>query len=135
MSDEKFLKLWHDEIIKPAFDRAWQDSAQTRLTGAFKNAFVHILPATGVRTAMDAHPFSGFSSRLRKGAPGHVSAAWPADNPKVLNDAWDAIQGMLKGHPDLEEYLDPMLMAVQRDEVWFGEQLGARGVYEGMGSL
>lgn len=94
---------------------------------------MRILPATGVSTHMDAHPFTGFSARLRKNTPGYVGVAWSSGNAKVLDEAWAAIMGMLDGHPDLRDYQHPILLAVQRDEICFGEQVGVPTVYEERG--
>ncbi|KAH7382505.1 hypothetical protein DE146DRAFT_623455, partial [Phaeosphaeria sp. MPI-PUGE-AT-0046c] len=129
-TNEHFLSIWHDEIIIPAFDRAWHDSNQASTTGAYRDVVMCILPATGLHTHMDAHPFAGFLARLRSNTPGHVSAQWPSGDAKVLSEAWAAIKGMLDGHPDLDLFQHPMLLAVQRDEIWFGEQMSVQAVYE-----
>lgn len=41
--------------------------------------------------------------------------------------------GMLDGHPDLRDFQHPILLAVQRDEICFGEQVGVPTVYEERG--
>lgn len=108
--DEAFLRVWHDGIVKPAFDRAWSDS---RLCASYKEAF----------------PVSGFLRGRRNGAKRVVRAAWPewhdewgagsegcfsAQRARVYNDAWDAIKGMLRDYPGMEEYREPLLLAVSR---------------------
>ncbi|CAO2652805.1 Nn.00g022160.m01.CDS01 [Neocucurbitaria sp. VM-36] len=141
-----FLSPWHDQIVKPAFDRAWKDSALTPIHGAEPDGQTRILAPTGTHTAHDALSAKGFLERLRNGNPTAASAtradwpAWTADNwglgaegrysgtrAKILDEAWEAIFGMLKGHPDLPEYQDPILLAVCRARIYVAEGLSAQG--------
>jgi hypothetical protein len=101
------LAIWHDEIVKPAFDRAWRDSQLTETYGVSVDTPVRILAAGGVTSVMDALPFSGFKTRLANythlsmaGPP--VSTSWPPNSPALLDEAWSSITGMLHDHPDMQ---------------------------------
>jgi hypothetical protein len=79
----------------------------------------------GVWSDKDTLPFTGFKTRLANftkldipGSP--VAAAWPANSPKQMGEAWDAIRGMLHGHPDMRDWQDPKLVGV-------GEEQGMKG--------
>lgn len=76
--DEKFLKIWHDQIVKPAFDRAWKDSGLTSIHGAEQDGLSRVLPPQGTSTARDALPAHGFLKHLRNGTPASVRDFWPA---------------------------------------------------------
>lgn len=128
-TDENFLKTWHDQIVKPAFDRAWKDGGLTPIYGAEVGAVTSFLRPTGARTAMEALPAKGFIKRLHRNTPGSVSANWPNGNPDVLNEAWQAIKGMLKDHPNLKEFQDPILLAVYRAEIHLGENMTSSEQY------
>ncbi|KAF1913331.1 hypothetical protein BDU57DRAFT_504426 [Ampelomyces quisqualis] len=130
---EPFLRTWHDQIVKPAFDRSWRDSHLTRVHGAENDSSTRILAPNGVSTSHDALRAAGFVARLRRGAEGSVAAAWPASSV-VLDEAWDAVTGMLRNHPDLTpEFQDPVLLAVYRAEILFAEDLDGRDVYASVG--
>ena len=129
-TDEKFLRIWHDQIVKPAFDRAWKDSGVAEASGAELDGRTSILPPSGTRTAHDALPASGFLVRLRSEDHSEQSRAlWPRwddswgggregrrshKRAEVYGEAWDAMMGSLKDHPDLPEYRNPVLLAVCR---------------------
>jgi hypothetical protein len=72
-TDERFLRIWHDQIVKPAFDRAWIDSGLTPVCGAEVDAMTRLLPTTGTRTDMEALPAKGFIKRLKNGSLGSIS--------------------------------------------------------------
>ncbi|KAF1832543.1 hypothetical protein BDW02DRAFT_481595, partial [Decorospora gaudefroyi] len=143
--DEKFLKIWHDEIVKPAFDCAWNDSGLTPIYGAPMDGQTHILPPTGTRTERDAFPASGFLTRLRRGDQGEVRAYWPAweDNwglgnegrytgvrRTIYTEAWAAIKGMLKDHPQLASYQNPILLALCRGVVYVNARLNTQDKFK-----
>jgi hypothetical protein len=132
-TNEHFLTIWHDQIVKPAFDRAWKDSGLVKLYGAEVDGQTRILPPTGVRTNMDALPAKGFMDRLRNGRPGSVSVDWPSANMKVMNEAWQSMTGMIRGHPDLQEFQTPVLLAVYWADIYFTEGLSARKIHRHVG--
>jgi hypothetical protein len=72
-TNERFLTIWHDQVVKPAFDRAWRDSGLVDVHGADVDGQTRILPPTGTRTNKDALPARGFMERLRHGRQGSVS--------------------------------------------------------------
>jgi hypothetical protein len=129
-TDEKFLRIWHDQIVKLVFDRAWKDSGIAEASGVELDGRTSILPPTGTRTAHDALPASGFLTRLRSGDwSEQLRALWPRwddswggggegrfshKRAEVYGEAWDAMMGSLKDHPDLPEYRNPVLLAVCR---------------------
>jgi hypothetical protein len=131
------LAIWHDEIVKPAFDRAWEDSglkiAQTR--GVSVDMPVRILAAGSVTSVMDALPFSGFKTRLANYthlsiAGPAVSTSWPPHSPVLLAEAWQSITGMLNDHPDMQGWQDPVMLAVWEEDVVWNEETGMGRVYE-----
>ncbi|KAK1909665.1 hypothetical protein P3342_007837 [Pyrenophora teres f. teres] len=133
-TDEPFLKIWHDDIVKPAFDRAWADSGLVPVSGAHRDSRTKILPPRGVSTSYDALPFTGFRESLRNGNPKSVRTYWPSwqDHSFPLGtegeytglrstiyaSAWTSIKGMLKDHPQLPQYQDPVLLALCRGRVF-----------------
>jgi hypothetical protein len=131
-TDARFLNIWHDQIVKPAFDHAWKDSGLTTIHGADVNAISRIMPPAGTHTDMEALPAEGFIKRLKNGSPGSISANWPKHNPEVLHEAWRDIAGMLKDHPDLQEFQNPILLAVYRAEIHMGGHLNPTEQYQGV---
>lgn len=147
-----FLRTWHDQIVKPAFDRAWKDSGLAAIHGAEPDAFTRIplpSPPTGTSTCHDAFPAKGFLARLRSGSRTRSSTsstrtAWPAwttenwgpgtegahsgTRARILDEAWTSICGMLAGHPDLgAAYQDPVLLAVCRARIFVAEEMSTEG--------
>ncbi|KAL1800850.1 hypothetical protein ACET3X_001192 [Alternaria dauci] len=137
--DEQFLKIWHDQIVKPAFDRAWSDSGLTLVHGSSLDTPTRLLPPVGVRTQRDADPASGFLERLRNGKPGAVRDHWPVwrdskwhlgvegkythTRTRIYHEAWSAIKGMLKDHPQMSSYQNPILLAVSRAQIHVNTRL------------
>jgi hypothetical protein len=144
--DNQFLKIWHDDIVKPAFDRAWRDSGLTLVQGASLDTPTRVLLPTGVRTQRDAHPASGFLERLRNGKPGAVRDYWPAWTDSewhlgvegkytsirtvIYHEAWSAIKGMLKDHPQLSSYQEPILLAVSRAKIHVNPRLSTKNKFK-----
>ncbi|KAH3983147.1 hypothetical protein HBH70_078010 [Parastagonospora nodorum] len=128
--NERFLTIWHDEIVKPAFDRAWKDSGLVRIHGAMLESRVRILPPKGVRTENDALPASDIIRRFRLNSTQIHAQNWPSGNPAIMHDAWESIAGMLRGYPGLEEYQDPKLLAVYRAGIDLNEKMSTPDWYE-----
>ena len=140
--DEAFLKIWHDDIVKPAFDRAWADSGLVAVSGAHRDSRTSILPPSGTFTPCDALPFIGFLAHLHNGNPNHVRAYWPSwHDPSfplgiegqhtsirstIYASAWTSIKGMLKDHPELPHHQDPVLLALCRGRVFVNAWLKAK---------
>jgi hypothetical protein len=130
--DPTFLKIWHDQIVKPAFDAAWKNSGLTRVYGADVSSQTRILPPPGTRTLCDALPASGFLERFRNSNPSAIRDYWPSwsddwhvggegkhsgTRANIYHSAWEAMKGMLKDHPDLSSYQNPILIALCRSEI------------------
>jgi hypothetical protein len=126
--DERFLTIWHDEIVKPAFDRAWKDSGLALRHGAELESKVRILPPMGVRTLQDAVPAIDIVRRLNLNSAHIVSAPWPS-SPAHLEEAWDSVTGMLRAYPGLEAFQDPQLLAIYRAEIHLNATMKAGEIY------
>ncbi|KAF2824485.1 hypothetical protein CC86DRAFT_371805 [Ophiobolus disseminans] len=140
-TDARFLKIWHDQIVKPAFDRAWKDSGHATMYGAEIHGKPRILQPTGVRTANDAPNSTGILIRLHNQHPESVRGYWPQWSEKeatrrteVMTEVWDAIKGMLKDHPDLADFQDPILLAVSRSQLDFSAQFSLNDMYKDVGN-
>jgi hypothetical protein len=148
VGDEAFLRIWHDDIVKPAFDRAWKDSGLVAILGAEKDGQTKILPPTGTRTHRDTRPASGFLARRRNKLNNGKMVrdwwpVWPSDywglgsegkytgvRSRMFSAAWEAICGMLRDHPQLPEYQEPVLLAVSRNRVYLSPHLSSRSKYQ-----
>ena len=133
--DSKFLKLWHDEIAKPAFDTAWEESGMVNAwrkdQGGFHGQRINI-PHTGPRSGHErtARTSSGIIELLQNKKLRRVYEPFPAwvdrndarggegslsdTRAKVFDEAWKSMTGMLKDHADLKEFQNPVLVAVYR---------------------
>ncbi|KAI2483488.1 hypothetical protein Ptr902_05805 [Pyrenophora tritici-repentis] len=133
-TDETFLKIWHDDIVKPAFDRAWADSGLVTVSGCPHDSRTRILPSRGISTTNDALSFIGFHEHFRNRNSNTVRTYWPSwqdhsSTPDIEGQytglrsttyasAWTSIKGMLKDHPQLPQYQDPVLLALCRGRVF-----------------
>lgn len=148
-SNPFFINIWHDQIVKPAFDCAWRDSGLVPSKGVGAGGLTRILGPTGTRTARRALPAVGFLQRLRNGTEGAVRADWPmwvgdkasgeegefADiRVKTYGEAWEAIQGILKDHPDLPGFHDPVLLAVSHQHVHLNNGADVQEHYDVVGA-
>ncbi|KAH7070951.1 hypothetical protein FB567DRAFT_538993 [Paraphoma chrysanthemicola] len=126
-----FLRVWHDQIVKPAFDAAWHASHQAPTYGAAIDGLTRIQQPHGVRTAFDARPWSGLAALLQKRGEcvKAVREVWPQDS-ELLGQAWTSMTGMLQGFPGLKEYRDPVLLAVGRGRGDRGHDVGGSEVFE-----
>jgi hypothetical protein len=121
-TDERFLRIWHNEIVQPAFDCAWLESGLAITYSA----------GYGGNTAL---PSDCALMRIRAGEPECVRVKWPEVPEQddrcacVFNDAWETIKSSLKYHPDLSEFQDPILLAVSRGEQNFAGQTGTNDMY------
>jgi hypothetical protein len=114
--NQHFLSIWHDQIVRPAFDHAWRDSEFASTYGAEIVDASKILEAEGMKCDKDALAFQGFRTRLRNFSNGgeagdHVRAAWPPHR-WLFGEAWESVMEMLNGHLDLVESQEPVLLAV-----------------------
>lgn len=133
--DASFLAVWHDEIVLPAFNTAWKDSGLVEVSiGSFH--------------AKQARSSTGFLAHLKAGSRRMVRDFWPAwcDKPgrgvegkfsntraRVFDEAWKSITGMLKGHPGMQEFQDPMLIVVHRGRSDVGCNLSRQEIYQSVG--
>jgi hypothetical protein len=99
--------------------------------GAAVDGQSRIFPATGVRTAFDAHPFSGFAARLanREQDVRAVRVVWPPSS-ELLDQAWTSMTGFLRNYPGMQEYREPVLLAVSRANVHFATEMAEQRMYE-----
>jgi cell division ATPase FtsA len=47
-----------------------------------------------------------------------------------MDEAWASMAGMVRGHPDLREFQDPVLLAVNWGTIYYAEGLSARKVHQ-----
>ncbi|KAF1946870.1 hypothetical protein EJ02DRAFT_491923 [Clathrospora elynae] len=126
--NEIFLEIWHNDIVKPAFDGAATDSR------------IRILPPSKTRTPRDALSVSGFLEHLRNKNPTAVRDRWPVwiddwhlgtegqhtgIRPAIYSEAWQGIKGILKEHLQLPSYQNPILLALCRGRVYVGTQMSS----------
>jgi hypothetical protein len=144
--DPKFLEFWHDEVVKPAFDLAWEESGLVE---------VHGMPSDvrgtsgrwgeGTWTQCNADPASHFFELLCGDRNKSVHTAWPEYSDaweggqegqfsdiraKLFDEAWTAMKGMVSGYA--AELQDPLLLAVWDTEASCDD---AAEMVEGMGCL
>ncbi|KAJ4291611.1 hypothetical protein N0V90_009506 [Kalmusia sp. IMI 367209] len=148
-NDEKFLRVWHDEVVKPAFDEAWirsglvdvwEDPKDYKLvTGEIapsadetferfkrlKHPQYCLWPAWKDEWA-HSHPPPG---RLAHGEEGGFSDR----RVDVFNEAWSAMRGILNGREEPGEMSDPVLLAVWMKEAHAGEGVGAENLMNFVG--
>lgn len=136
--DEDFWRIWHTEIIKPAFDEAWVSS---RLTDVYEDAGLQWSTEKAAPTAeqvldrfynvpeyrrhrpqtlewpkwVDEWEYSQAPDMytLSKGSEGGFSDA----RARVFDEAWTAMRDMLKGGDEPREMSDPILLAVWKKTV------------------
>ncbi|KAF2877641.1 hypothetical protein BDV95DRAFT_473994, partial [Massariosphaeria phaeospora] len=152
--DETFLRVWHNDIVKPAFDRAWLDSELVPARGAERD-FVGRLSTTGGGrfTGHEARAATGLIDHLRKGSTAPVRAYWPRwldaaatgagssgiegqhsdTRAAVFDAAWASITGMLRDHPEMLDFQDAFLLAVCRGRVDMNPGLPVDGLYANVG--
>jgi hypothetical protein len=131
-----FLKIWHDEIVRPAFNMAWADSGLVSVwrkpLEGFPGQRIKV-PHTGERFGHEkmARESTGILKLLENGRERRVFEEWPSwvdanssgsggigegihttKRRKIYTSAWKSITGMLHDHPQLAEFQDPILVAV-----------------------
>lgn len=138
-TNARFLRTWHDEVVKPAFDCAWKDSGKATIYGAEKSGKPRILLPTGVRTANDAAGSEGLLTLLHNNAQDAVRVRWPTwpntesdARASIMDEAWEAMKGIIKDHPNLAEFQDPILLAVGRGEYAFSPAVQSKGMFKDM---
>jgi hypothetical protein len=136
--DEKFWRLWHTEVVKPAFDEAWISSG---LVDVWEDKVYRWSTEKAAPTADQILDRFYNAPEYRRYRPQHIE--WPAwydpwelatpSSPYILpngseggfsdararvyNDAWSAMQDMLKGGDEPREMSDPVLLAVWEKDV------------------
>jgi hypothetical protein len=136
--DEKFWRLWHTEVIKPAFDETWISSGLVNVwedkdfqwstekaaptADEILDRFYNAPEYRRYRprriewpTWNDPWEFSDPPSPdvLAKGLEGGFSDA----RARVYDEAWSAMRDMLKGGDEPREMSDPVLLAVWEKNV------------------
>jgi hypothetical protein len=117
-ADPSFLKVWHDTIVKPAFDNAWIDSYLVSVRKN-KNGLEGSQPTTKCTAEGSEYIIDKF---LLKGKDVSVHREWPDFDVRehfvedkrveIFEDAWDGMKGMLKDRIDLAEFREPVLLAI-----------------------
>jgi hypothetical protein len=146
--DEAFLRVWHDDIVRPAFNSAWEDSGLVDLEGRRGFLGRSSLTSNARHHAMEAKPVVGFLEHLRNGNKTRVHTTWPAwmdswdhghegkfsdIRAKIYDEAWKSITGMLKDYPGMEEFQDPYLLLVSHARTDLNPSLSLARIYEGVG--
>jgi hypothetical protein len=148
--DEGFLRVWHDELILPAFNRSWEDSELVEVTGANKD-FVGRIKSTpgGLHHSREAYPVAGFLDHLRKKRTHRVHTHWPEwhdpwngghegkftdKRAKIFDEAWLSIRGMLKDHPQMKDFQGAFLLVVNRAHTDFSMSFPLPRVYKAVGN-
>ncbi|OAL47848.1 hypothetical protein IQ07DRAFT_482927, partial [Pyrenochaeta sp. DS3sAY3a] len=145
----EFLEIWHDQIVKPVFNITWANSGLTpvyRVDPEYR--WSPVLTARGrpwdeeTYTEKDAEPAARILKRLEVGNMAPLRAYWPAwtdkkpgyaqlegqhsgIRAKVYNEAWEMILGILKNHPNLHGFQDPILLATCRGRLDLNPDLSA----------
>jgi len=125
--DPKFLEFWYDEVVKPAFDLAWEQSGLVEVYGMPRD-WQHSRTGRwgeGTWTRCNADPASTFLQLLSDGRSKSIHATWPEFTDewdggqegqwsdiraKILDEAWTAMKGMVDLYS--MEMQDPLLLAV-----------------------
>jgi hypothetical protein len=131
------LRTWHDEVVKPAFDRAWKDSSKATTYGAEKSSKSRLLQPNGVHTANDAADSEELLVLLHNHVQESVRVHWPTwsagesdRRAAIMDKAWDAMKGIVEDHPNLADFQDPILLAVGRGEYSFSAQVSSKEMYK-----
>ncbi|KAF2242848.1 hypothetical protein BU26DRAFT_438017 [Trematosphaeria pertusa] len=148
--DEKFLRVWHDEVVKPAFDEAWKESGLVKVHGSERDAIRRLnARPSGTWTVCDAEPAESILRRLQKGNKASIHVSWPdwtgSSDPTggageegdqrayIFDEAWISMKGMVDAHPDLAEMQEPFLLAVHRGNVDVVQGMDLVKVHERVG--
>ncbi|KAF2656900.1 hypothetical protein K491DRAFT_355316 [Lophiostoma macrostomum CBS 122681] len=151
-----FLQVWHDEIVRPAFNTAWEESGlvsvwRKPLEGFAGQRFQ--VTHTGARVGHErmGREAGGILKMLGSGWMRRVYEEWPfwsGDSPsvgggggegegekrcEVYDSAWTSITGMLRDHPSLREFQDPILVAVHTAHAHLNAQSGVQAIYDVVG--
>jgi hypothetical protein len=149
LKDGEFLKAWHDHIVKPAFEKAWEESGLLPASDSPGDA-----NGQGMHSQSDSvHPSKAMSfDELLKHVTANerqqaVRTRWPewidqqpergySEGPfsdkraKVYNDAWTAMKKMLNQHKKLK---DPILLCINRSTTEFGLEMPLHTIYDRVG--
>ena len=148
-TNETFLELWHNEIVRPAFNRAWEDSGLIKIYGQtpdFKAQFpVGIEGPTHEMHAVDAQ---GIIHHLRSGSKHAVHAQWPSwkdfwgpghegkfsdTRARIFDYAWKSIVGAVNSYPGMEEFHHPQLLVINRASTELSPDMTVSRMYEMVG--
>jgi hypothetical protein len=144
---EGFLRSWHDEMVKPAFDTTWEESGLVQVRGGYRDMISRITGRFHEIThhKKQARSFAGLLNHLRNEATHQVSMQWPewADfrgpgyegsysgkRAHVFDEAWTSIKGMLKNYPGLQDFQDAFLLVVSTERIDFAPTLGSSQLYK-----
>ncbi|KAF2475816.1 uncharacterized protein BDR25DRAFT_379381 [Lindgomyces ingoldianus] len=144
--NDKFLKIWHDDIVGPAFNRAWEDSG---LVDLFRMQNHVKKTISGNNRQKMAHPAINLIHHLQNNKTNKLREQWPEfHDPEVQNnegkytglrsnifdEAWKSILGMVKDHPQLGgEFQDPFLLVVHEIHIDINQDMSVQDKYGSVG--
>ncbi|KAL1598872.1 hypothetical protein SLS60_008015 [Paraconiothyrium brasiliense] len=144
--DEQFWRVWHTNIVKPAFDEAWISSGLVDVWEREDTAWITEKAAPTADQVLDRYDNAPSYRRQRpqqiqwpewrdfwefdeepsprtlsKGSEGGFSYR----RALVFDEAWSAMRDMLKGGDELREMSDPILLALWEKAVEVEEPVSA----------
>ncbi|KAF2733322.1 hypothetical protein EJ04DRAFT_605790 [Polyplosphaeria fusca] len=130
-ADMRFLRIWHDEIVRPAFNKAWEDSGLVELRGWSKGRKMKLGVGQGVTHEKMAWTFERVKTALKQGWKKAAVEEWPAWDEGVegadelrtgvMQRAWDSIVGELTEEKGIGMFKDAVLLGVGRQLIHFGD--------------
>ncbi|PSN69470.1 hypothetical protein BS50DRAFT_664453 [Corynespora cassiicola Philippines] len=144
--DAKFLRVWNDDVVKPAFDAAWAERWNTFIVNRHKGVN-RLINAGGVHREREAWDAKEILKVLARDGNVPLTNEWPEFDDvwiegknhagvetnrrrRIFDDAWRSIRGMVDGHGDLAEFQDPFLLAVSRCGIDFDLYSGWDRIYD-----
>lgn len=138
-TDPVFVKFWHNKVVAPAFDMAWEESGLVTARGGWFVGKIPIVPATR-HHAKQAVPAAGLLRHLENRSTHRVSVAWPEERggevrfSEMYHDAWKSIKGMIDGIPGAEELREPFLLLVDTSRIDLSHSMSIQLAYQTVGA-
>lgn len=153
--DEDFWRIWHDEIVKPAFDEAWISSGLVSVWEAEDGSWSTVKAGPSAEQVLDR--FDNVPEYRRYRAqhvewPKWEDLEWEFSSPPdtytlskgmeggfsdrralVFDETWSAMRDMLKGGDEPREMSDPVLLAVWEKSVRVGESASVESLAKTVG--
>ncbi|KAF2113449.1 hypothetical protein BDV96DRAFT_496538 [Lophiotrema nucula] len=144
--NKKFLTTWHNEVVLPAFNRAWEDSGLTPVfeRGMCKDTlsifhYKMARRADHILEHLDLHGKKKGSTLLREHWPDY-DEKYQIDGVKehnindrwgIFDEAWKSITGMLEGV--LPKFEKPVLLLMNKARTDLNPDHGVSKIYEIVG--